>query len=410
MTDKTLPPFTIHGGSTSSLDTLVRKKHNKSRDRFVLCGVAAAVVLAVLVSGSIVLAFYMGEIAKQTKSPGEVSESTNDEYEESLLELVGGMNCTEVTEVLEKLQQGETRDLGPAVEVSRHVEFKEYLRGRASEIQCQVDETYFYGDKLDADSEETRAKRSIRYCPSYWVGDGWCDPGCNTAGYRYDDGDCCPDTCGARRRRYRCGIAGYNCHHQSGPPAAFTSSTRLCYRWYPDGDGGQCGGGAARHLCANVDRMTPYYRDDTDNRGGGCRMSWRIESSYSASWFRNMQLCYRWYADGDGGQCGSAGGGGPNGEFCAAVNQWTTYYRDDTDRRGGGCRMSWRLRLPYNAPAWARDLNLCYYWYPDGDGGQCGGGVSRHLCARANSYTPYYRDDTDNRGGGCRMSWGIKLN
>lgn len=72
--------------------------------------------------------------------------------------------------------------------------------------------------------------------------------------------------------------------------------------------------------------------------------------------------------------------------------------------------MSWRLVVPSNAPAWALNLQLCYVWYPDGDGGQCGGGASRNLCARANDWTAYYRDDTDRRGGGCQMSWGIKLN
>lgn len=47
------------------------------------------------------------------------------------------------------------------------------------------------------------------------------------------------------------------------------SRTKLCYSWYPDGDGGQCGGGAGRLLCATVNGMTNYYRDDTDRRGGG---------------------------------------------------------------------------------------------------------------------------------------------
>ena len=51
----------------------------------------------------------------------------------------------------------------------------------------------------------------------------------------------------------------------------------------------------------------------------------------------------------------------------------------------------------------------CYNWYPDGDGGQCGGGAPRMLCAVANTYTLYYRDDTDRRVGGCRMRWGIQF-
>ena len=192
-------------------------------------------------------------------------------------------------------------------------------------------------------------------------------------------------------------------------PYWFTKQTQLCYRWYPDGDGGQCGGGVGRTLCAKPEQMTQYYRDDTDRRGGGCRMSWGIIplTNSRPSWFNSVQLCYRWYPDGDGGQCG---GGAPR-EMCASVGSYTQYYRDDSDRRGGGCQMSWRLKVPSSAPLWLKNAKLCFYWYPDGDGGQCGGGggISRHLCAVANSWTRYYRDDTDRRGGGCRMSWGIHL-
>ncbi|XP_076070486.1 perivitellin-2 67 kDa subunit-like [Mytilus galloprovincialis] len=184
------------------------------------------------------------------------------------------------------------------------------------------------------------------------------------------------------------------------------SRTKLCYSWYPDGDGGQCGGGAGRLLCATINSMTNYYRDDTDRRSGGCQMRWGIMSYGYEDWFRNVKICYKWWPDGDGGQCG----GGASRLLSANVNSYTGYYRDDTDRRSGGCRMQWMLSVPSNAPLWMQNAELCYEWYPDGNGGQCGGGASRHLCARSNSYTAPYRDDTDRRGGGCQMRWGIKLN
>ena len=181
----------------------------------------------------------------------------------------------------------------------------------------------------------------------------------------------------------------------------FESNTQLCYKWRPDGDGGQCGGGVGRELCASVGGSTQNYRDDTDNRGGGCRMQWGIMSPQSPAWFRNnVQLCYRWYADGNGGQCG---GGAPR-EMCASVGSYTQEYRDDTDNRGGGCRMSWRITIPNDAPQWIHNIRLCFNW---SGGSQCGGGVSNQLCATANQWTTYYRDDTDNRGGGCYMSWGL---
>lgn len=134
-------------------------------------------------------------------------------------------------------------------------------------------------------------------------------------------------------------------------------------------------------------------------------MQWGITATGQAAWFSEAQICYRWHPDGDGGQCG----GGAARELCALVNSYTPYYRDDSDGRPGGCQMSWRLVLSNTAPAWMRNVQLCYEWYPDGDGGQCGGGAGRRLCARADQWTQYYRDDSDGRPGGCQMRWGLVL-
>ena len=191
----------------------------------------------------------------------------------------------------------------------------------------------------------------------------------------------------------------------AGAPSWF-NQTQLCYQWRPDGFwSGQCGAGEPRKLCAYVGENTQFYRDDTDSRAGGCRMQWGIVSPNAETWFRDVKMCYRWFADGSAGQCG---GGAPR-SMCADVGSFTQEYRDDTDSRGGGCRMSWMLSVPSSSPQWLTNARLCYDWYPDGDGGQCGGGAARKLCATANSWTAYYRDDTDNRGGGCRMSWGLYL-
>ena len=181
--------------------------------------------------------------------------------------------------------------------------------------------------------------------------------------------------------------------------------TQLCYKWRADGNGGQCGAGEPQNLCAYVGSKTQYYRDDTDGRSGGCRMQWGIVSPNAESWFKSVQICYRWYADGNGGQCGA---GAPASQ-CASIGDFTQEYRDDTDGRSGGCRMSWQLSVPASSPQWLRTMRLCYEWYADGHSGQCDGGVSQILCADANSWTTYYRDDTDGRNGGCRMSWGLYL-
>lgn len=80
----------------------------------------------------------------------------------------------------------------------------------------------------------------------------------------------------SRSRTWPCGVNGYNCSLVVPVPSYFTRDTQICYKWRPDGDGGQCGGGVSRELCAHVGHHTNHYRDDTDGRSGGCRMQWKI--------------------------------------------------------------------------------------------------------------------------------------
>ena len=61
-------------------------------------------------------------------------------------------------------------------------------------------------------------------------------------------------------------------------PEWFSTYTQLCYKWRADGNPGQCGDGVPHELCAHVGSPTAVYRDDTDGRGGGCRMQWGIRS------------------------------------------------------------------------------------------------------------------------------------
>lgn len=187
-------------------------------------------------------------------------------------------------------------------------------------------------------------------------------------------------------------------------PEWFVGRTELCYKWRADEDGGQCGGGAASLLCAKPNKMTPVYKDDTDSRRGGCRMSWGIQSRGYSSWFSQDKICFRWHPEADGGQCG----GGAARELCAGVNEYTQEYQDDTDNRRGGCKMSWKIQVPDSAPLWIKLAKMCFSWYPDGSSGQCSA-VSRDLCAAVNHWTEYYKDDTDNRKGGCRLQWGLKV-
>lgn len=187
-------------------------------------------------------------------------------------------------------------------------------------------------------------------------------------------------------------------------PAWFSNNVNFCFKWRADGDRGQCGDNVANLLCAKVNSKTQAYKDNTDKRAGGCQLQWGIQATgHRPAWFNDVKVCYKWSAGDDAGQCG----GGADKLLCAGVNEYTPAYRDDTDGRQGGCQMSWMLQVPDKAPLWIRTTKVCLSWYPDGDSGQCSPHSPRDLCAAANNWTEFYLDNTDNRGGGCRMSWGL---
>ncbi|CAG2221304.1 unnamed protein product [Mytilus edulis] len=180
--------------------------------------------------------------------------------------------------------------------------------------------------------------------------------------------------------------------------------TNLCFEWRADGSGlGQCGDGeGSNKLCASVNEWTTYYRDRSDDSGGGCQMRWSIESVGYGSWFNNVKICYHWISAVGYGRdpCGV-------GETCASVGTPTNYYRDDTDNMSKACQMQWMLSVPVDAPEWIQNAQLCYQWYTDDDKGQCGGEANGSYCAIANTFTSFYSDHTNENAGGCYMRWKI---
>src|SRR5690606_11013633 len=57
------------------------------------------------------------------------------------------------------------------------------------------------------------------------------------------------------------------------------------------------------------------------------------------------QVCFQYESDSnDLGQCNSEAWHGSNensGTVCAPIGAWTPTYRDDSDERSGGCRVRW---------------------------------------------------------------------
>ena len=79
--------------------------------------------------------------------------------------------------------------------------------------------------------------------------------------------------------------------------------------------------------------------------GDSCISAWPVASPIAS-----CQLCVSIVADVSGDnskarQCGGAPGGigYGGGTVCVPIDQWTPPYRDDTDDRQGGCQMQWKL-------------------------------------------------------------------
>ena len=146
-------------------------------------------------------------------------------------------------------------------------------------------------------------------CRPDWIGDGFCDRGCNRKRYNFDDGDCCPETCKSRPRVFDCDLYGYRCKPQA---AATTIATQT--------------------LPTTTTPLTSSTQTPTEPT--------------VPDWFTETEMCYKWRADGSSGQCGIDINTGLSvaNELCASTGELTTFYRDDTDGRPGGCRMQWGIR------------------------------------------------------------------
>ena len=81
-------------------------------------------------------------------------------------------------------------------------------------------------------------------------------------------------------------------------------------------------------------------------------------------------------------------------------------FRDDTDRRSGGCKYAWKIESRITTITKKPVYRVCF---KETEGSsQCQG--SRQSCSgwsanKVPAWTLPFRDDTDNRGGGCTYSW-----
>lgn len=86
--------------------------------------------------------------------------------------------------------------------------------------------------------------------------------------------------------------------HASG--VEWVKDVQICFKWSADGDPGQCNGEQNRETCSSYNFATNWYFDDTDNRSGGCNLSWKITIPNQApNWAKTLKLCFFMFSDGD---------------------------------------------------------------------------------------------------------------
>ena len=88
-------------------------------------------------------------------------------------------------------------------------------------------------------------------------------------------------------------------------------------------------------------------------------------------------------------------------------NSWTAPFRDDTDDRAGGCTYQWSIEERFAAGVPAQK---CRVNFRETEGSsQCQGtrtGTSGWSTSPV--FSPEFRDDTDNRSGGCTYQWSLE--
>ena len=146
---------------------------------------------------------------------------------------------------------------------------------------------------------------------------------------------------------------------------------------------------------------TQPFRDDTDQRSGGCRYQWKIEAHHNIRRNKEYRLCF---AETEGSsQCQ---GSRRSCTDWSRTPSWMSSFRDDTDRRSGGCKYAWKIESRITT---ITKKPVCRVCFKETEGSsQCQG--SRQSCSgwsanKVPAWTLPFRDDTDNRGGGCSYSW-----
>ena len=149
----------------------------------------------------------------------------------------------------------------------------------------------------------------------------------------------------------------------------------------------------SRDTCSSLSsdpdpRWTSPFRDDTDDRAGGCQYQWSLVGTPQ----RNMvyRVCFK-ETEGSS-QCQyhrSSCSGWSNSP------SWTLPFRDDTDGRSGGCTYQWRIE---EQPHFYNHMSACRICFLETEGSsQCqkNRGPTCSEWSTSPAPTDTFRDDTD---------------
>jgi hypothetical protein len=170
--------------------------------------------------------------------------------------------------------------------------------------------------------------------------------------------------------------------------------------WFvtPGGNAGQCGNPTSASQWAVSPDWTSPIRIDTDQRTGGCELSFGIFDPSSV--LTGLGVTYTWSVSpgGDANQCGN------QGTFAMPVNtrfeSFGSIIIDDTDNRAGWCNLTFTVSGNSNA-----GLDVQYYADPGGNAGQCHSALPQGSFYTAAAGAPVTIGlDTDSRTGGCWLS------
>ena len=123
----------------------------------------------------------------------------------------------------------------------------------------------------------------------------------------------------------------------------FSHRYRICFK---ESEGSsQCQG--TRSSCSgwnsdDIESWTTPFRDDTNNRSGGCKYQWVIEQEED-EYSEEIDECRICFEETEGSsQC--QGSRNTCTGWSKTEPAWSAYFRDDTDNRGGGCKYSWKIQ------------------------------------------------------------------